>query len=117
MALFKKTAKKAAGAQESAKQQGPMRDVSHVLSHARITEKATMQQEGGVYVFNVAVDATKRDIIAAVKLLYKVTPRLIRVLKIPQKVRRNARTGKIGVKSGGKKAYVYLKKGETITIS
>ncbi|MDP3646400.1 MAG: 50S ribosomal protein L23 [bacterium] len=93
------------------------RDLSHVLQHARITEKATMHSEAGVYTFNVADRATKRDIKQAVFALYKVTPRLVRILTIPTKVRRNAKTGKVGEKSGGKKAYVYLKKGETITIS
>ena len=31
--------------------------------------------------------------------------------------RGDARTGKSGVKRGGKKAYVYLKKGDTISIA
>lgn len=117
MALFtKKTSGTDAQAVDAAVS-GVRRDLSHVLRRARITEKATMQQEGGVYTFNVAVNATKRDIVAAIHAHYKVTPRLVRIVKVPTKIRRNARTGKMGVKSGGKKAYVYLKKGETMTIS
>jgi large subunit ribosomal protein L23 len=125
MALFNrnnKTAKKPATAQPVAEVKKAAvasiaRDLAHVLQHARITEKATMHQGTGVYTFNVAKSVTKNDIKQAVFALYKVTPRLVRVLKVPQKVRRNARTGKLGIKSGGKKAYVYLKKGETINLS
>lgn len=118
MALFKKTTKKAeANTETGTKQSGALRDLSHVLSQVRITEKATMKAESGVYTFNVADRATKSDIIKAVNALYKVTPRLVRIVKVPSKVKRNMRTGRVGVKSGGKKAYVYLKKGETITIS
>jgi len=92
------------------------RNLSHVLRHARVTEKATMHSEAGVYTFDVAEDATKRDIMQAVRLLYKVTPRKVAIVTVPSKSRRNARTGKTGIKHGGKKAYVYLKKGEQITI-
>lgn len=92
-------------------------DLAHVLKHARITEKATMHNEMGAYVFDVAENATKRDIASAIKKLYSVTPRMVRVVNIPTKTKRNMRTGKVGVKGGGKKAYVYLKKGETITIA
>lgn len=91
--------------------------LAHVLKHARITEKATMQQGGSVYTFDISEGATKREIIAAVKSLYKVSPAKVAVVKVPSKLRRSARTGKIGVKKGGRKAYVFLKKGETITVS
>lgn len=92
-------------------------DVTHVLRHARITEKATMHQGAGVYTFDISDRATKRDIVAAVKVLYKVTPRKVAVVTIKPKLRRNMRTGKSGMSRGGRKAYVYLKAEETITIS
>ncbi|MSU74077.1 50S ribosomal protein L23 [Candidatus Kaiserbacteria bacterium] len=91
------------------------RDISTILKHARITEKASMHQGLGVYTFDIARSATKRDVMQAVRSLYKVTPRSVRVVTVPTKARRNARTGKLGMTGGGKKAYVYLKKGETIT--
>ncbi len=91
-------------------------DLSAVLKHARITEKATMHSSDGVYTFDIAKDATKRDVIQSVYALYKVLPRKVRIVKVPTKMRRNPRTGKTGITRGGKKAYVYLKKGETITI-
>ncbi len=91
------------------------RDISTILRHARITEKASMHQISGVYTFDITPSATKRDVIQAVFALYKVTPRSVRVVTVPTKSRRNARTGKVGMTGGGKKAYVYLKKGESIT--
>ncbi len=76
-----------------------------------------MHSGQGVYTFDIAENANKNDVIAAVRALYKVTPRKVAVVTVPSKVRRNMRTGKVGVKRGGKKAYVYLKKGETINMS
>jgi large subunit ribosomal protein L23 len=90
---------------------------AHVLRHARITEKATMYSNESVFVFEVAPRATKRDIVMAIREIYNVTPRMVRIAQIPTKSTRNARTGVSGVKRGGKKAYVYLQKGETIIIS
>ncbi len=90
---------------------------AHILRHARITEKATIHSMSGVYVFDVASKATKRDIVKAMRDVYNVTPQKVRVASIPTKTTRSQKTGITGVKRGGKKAYVYLKKGETITIS
>ena len=90
-------------------------DLSHVLKHVRITEKASMQQGMNVYAFDVATSATKRDIMLAIRSLYKVTPRKVAVVNVPTKTRKNMRTGREGLKRGGKKAYVYLKQGESIT--
>ena len=89
-------------------------DYSSVLQNPRITEKATICAEGSVYVFDIDPRATKRDIIRAVQQIYKVLPVKVNVVTVPSKQKRSARTGKIGVKKGGRKAYVYLKKGETI---
>jgi large subunit ribosomal protein L23 len=94
-----------------------MNDRSNVLKHARITEKASMMSADSIYVFDVAQSATKRDISRAVQALYKVIPTKIAIVLVPAKKVRHMRTGRIGMKKGGKKAYVYLKKGETITIS
>jgi len=92
-------------------------DLSHVLQAPRITEKATMYAGSSVYVFDVATSANKKQIASAVQAIYNVKPRQVRIVNIRSKIVRNMRTGKSGVKQGGKKAYVYLKKGETITIS
>lgn len=88
---------------------------ANVLMRPRITEKAVIgADKNGVYVFNVETDATKAAIMASVKDAYKVTPVKVRTVNIKPKnvfVR-----GKRGVKKGGKKAYVYLKKGDKIEL-
>lgn len=82
----------------------------------RVTEKATVKAEAhNAYTFEVAAHATKRSIAEAVKEAYKVTPIKVNIVRLPAKqvfVR-----GKKGVKQGVKKAYIYLKKGETIEIA
>ena len=117
MALFNKKTAKVEAAPATDNKSGNRSSTAHVLRHARITEKATMHSMESVYVFEVAERATKREIIMAVRDIYNVTPRMVRVAPIPTKTTRNMRTGVTGTKRGGKKAYVYLKKGETIIIS
>lgn len=121
MALFsskkdKKEEKKAEVTAETSNAVSTRSDLAHVIRHARITEKATMHSEQSVYTFDVAENANKRDIMAAIKKLYSVSPRKVRIAAVPAKTKRSMRTGKVGIKKGGKKAYVYLKKGETINI-
>src|SRR5437870_3066984 len=76
----------------------PNANLAHVLKHARITEKATMHNEMGSYVFNVSDTATKREISQAIRKLYSVTPRMVRVVTVRSKIKRNMRTGKTGIK-------------------
>jgi len=87
----------------------------NVLLRPRVTEKAALSADkSGVYVFEVMSKATKKSIAASVKVVYKVTPVKVRTTHIPPKavfVR-----GKRGMKKGGKKAYVYLKKGDKIEL-
>lgn len=86
-----------------------------VLKNARITEKATdLSQDHNVYVFEVDKNTNKREISKAVKTFYNVTPEKIRTVKIPLK--NVVSRGKRGVKSGGKKAYIYLKKGDKLEL-
>ncbi len=113
----KETATPKAATPVSAATSSTKADLAHVLKNPRITEKATMHGAQGVYTFDIAENATKREIFAAVKKFYAVTPRMVRVVRVPAKMKRSMRTGKVGMKSGGKKAYVYLKKGEQITLT
>ncbi len=120
MALFSRKTKKETPVAEAAApvSVAPMKDThAHVLRAPRITEKASMAMEGSVYVFDIATDANKKQVMAAVKSIYKVTPRKVAIVNLKPKEVRNMRTGKKGQKSGIKKAYVYLQKGETITIA
>ncbi|HVU79849.1 MAG TPA: 50S ribosomal protein L23 [Candidatus Paceibacterota bacterium] len=83
----------------------------------RITEKAAYMAEKGVYVFNVSLDATRREVADAVQAVFKVTPRSVRLTAVPKKSVQTRGTNRWGSTRGGKKAYVYLKKGDTLEIA
>lgn len=92
-------------------------DYAFILRSPRITEKASRAMEGSIYVFDVAPDANKKQIMSAVQSVYNVRPHKVAIVNTKPKATRNMRTGKKGMKGGFKKAYVFLKKGETITIA
>jgi large subunit ribosomal protein L23 len=79
-----------------------------------LSEKALIMTEKGVYAFHVPKEATKHDVALAVERVYKVTPRRVTMVNLPaKKVSLRTRRG-FGTKSGRRKAYVHLKKGDTI---
>lgn len=83
-----------------------------IIKNPRVTEKGSMLVESNVYAFDVAKDANKNEIKKAVFSIYKVKP--VKVNIIPIKAKKIFVRGKEGVKAGGKKALVYLKKGDKI---
>lgn len=92
------------------------RDLSSVIIKPRITEKAVAGSEKNVYVFEVHQSATKYDVRDAVKEFFGVTP--VKVHTVTQKARQTLSRGRgrtIAVK-GLKKAYVYLKEGDSISL-
>jgi len=89
---------------------------SEVLLRPRLTEKAVNLMEKNIYVFDVSLRANKVMIKTAIKDVYNVEPAKIAIASIKTKKKRSPKTGKIGTKSGGKKAYIYLKKGDSISI-
>ncbi len=91
------------------------KNLDGVLIQPRITEKASFRTDGNVYTFEVATRANKKDVAQAVAYLYNVKPVRVNIAQIPSK--RTFTRGKWGVKKGGKKAYVFLKKGDSIEIS
>ena len=92
------------------------KDLSGILLRPRITEKATFASEKGVYVFEVSGRSTKKTIKEAIERFYKVTPAKVNIVKIPAKLRISKWRKARGVKPGGKKAYVHLKKGDRIEV-
>ena len=78
----------------------------------RVTEKAGLISQNGVYTFDVRINATAREISHAIAEAYKVTP--VKVNIVPVKSKTMFVRGKKGSTSTGKKAYVFLKKGDTI---
>jgi len=89
---------------------------SHPLIRGpRVTEKGAIGAEKGIYTFNVEESANKNEIKKAIKMLYNVTPVKVAITKINTKI--IFRRGVMGTKNGGKKAVVYLKKGDKITFA
>lgn len=80
-----------------------------------ITEKATLASEHGGVVFEVAMDATKPEIKAAVESLFGVKVKAVNTTITKGKVKRFR--GQLGSRSDVKKAYVTLEDGNTIDVS
>ncbi len=85
-----------------------------ILVRPHVTEKATQSAESSVYVFEVATRASKYEVARAIKEQYQVIPVKVSTVTMPAK--QTFVRGKRGTQSGYKKAYVYLKKGETIEL-
>ncbi len=123
MALFSRskkveneTAKPAVVKTEGAKTTVVPRNLSAVLVGARLTEKSVAQGDRNVYTFMVARRATKFLVRDAVKALYGVTPMKVNIVsKLPAK-RLSGSKNRLVHETGYKKAYVYLKPGDTINL-
>lgn len=85
-----------------------------VLERPHLTEKASAAAKESTYVFVVARDANKHAVKRAVEARYGVGVRAVRIVNVPEKLRRRGR--QIGWKSGYKKAYVTLREGAHIEI-
>lgn len=85
-----------------------------IIISPRVTEKAARLTGDNVYTFNVTDTATKIEIAKAIQDLYGVVP--VKVTISTLKYKPVQRRGIFGHKGGGKKAMVYLKKGDTISI-
>ena len=81
------------------------------------SEKALLGTEKGVYAFEVFPRATKPEIAGAIKEIYNVMPKAIRIVNLPAK-KKSMRTRRgVGVRAARSKAYVYLNAGDTIQFS
>lgn len=122
MALFgKKKETKVEGTEEAAKSTAPKalgtdRNLSAVIVGPRITEKTVSLGEQNVYSFVVKRDATKFMVRDAVKSLYNVTPVKINIVNKKPAERMQGSRNRTKHVAGMKKAYVYLKKGDTINL-
>lgn len=113
----KKEAPQTASLQEKKNAPAIVSGAKDVLMRPRVTEKAAMLTSGNVYTFDVRKEATKKDVTTAVSALYKVTPVKVRIVNSPSKrVAMRKRRG-FGIAPGVKKAYVFLKDGESITLA
>ncbi len=84
------------------------------LKRPHITEKASMLSAGkeNAYTFEIEKGMNKQDVKNSIKEIYNVIPVSVNIINLPSK--KVFMRGKWGVKSGIKKAVVYLKKGEKI---
>ncbi|AAW84733.1 50S ribosomal protein L23 [Aliivibrio fischeri] len=84
-----------------------------VLRGPLISEKATMAAEGNnTIVFKVAINATKKEIKAAVEKLFEVEVKSVNTLITKGKTKRQGL--RQGRRSDVKKAYVILKEGQDL---
>jgi large subunit ribosomal protein L23 len=121
MALFdkketkvKKATKKVAAPRAAREISDIAGELSGALVRPWLTEKALIGTEKSVYVFEVALTATKIDIALAVEKNYKVVPRQVRVVNVPGKTKALRSRRGTGTRSSRRKAYVYLTKGDSI---
>lgn len=119
--VAKKTTKKNTAVVKAEKTEGKKSDNFSTVSkelviRPMITEKAhALAGSFNTYAFEVANDANKTEIAKYIKAKYKVEPTKIAIVKIPRK--QVISRGRIGFKKGGKKAYVYLQKGDKIELA
>ncbi len=88
--------------------------LSNVLRAPWLSEKALIGTEAGVYVFAVPASANKTDVADAVEVIFKVRPRKVRMVNLPAKRKALRSRRGLGAQAARHKAYVYLKKGDTI---
>jgi len=107
---IKKTVKKAV----SKKKEVSEKEVVSFGLVPRVTEKASSLNGKGVYVFDIESGFNKIMVKQAMKKQYNVEPKKVRIINIPGKMvyikRRPAQ------KDGYKKAVVYLKSGDKISL-
>jgi large subunit ribosomal protein L23 len=85
-----------------------------ILRSPHISEKTTRVQEANQYVFEVAGDATKAEVKAAVEQLFSVTVENVNVLNVKGKTKSfKQRAGRRG---DWRKAYVRLADGQSIDV-
>lgn len=116
MGLFSDNKKKAAKTTKKVVKKVVGR-VDGVLKAPWMSEKALIGTERGVYVFAVPPEVTKTQVKAAVSSLYNVTPVKVAIVNLPAKKKALRTRRGFGARARRHKAYVYLKKGETITLA
>ena len=91
--------------------------LANALTAPWFSEKALLGTEAGVYVFKVPAHATKPEVKAAVEKFYGVVPRQIRMVNLPAKTKSLRTRRGVGTRARRHKAYVYLKKGDSIQLA
>lgn len=119
MALFSRNKKEstAVTADAVARTAAPTdRDLASVIIRPRVTEKSVGKSEQNVYTFMVRKDANKYDVRDAVKQLFNVTPVKINIVNKKPRQQESRSRNRVIPQPGYKKAYVYLKQGDSINL-
>lgn len=116
-AVAKKTEKKAVSVKPAGGKMLSNTKLENVIKAPWLSEKALIGTEKGVYVFAVPREATKTQIKAAIERLYKVVPTKVNIVNLPGKTKAMRTKRGLGKRPARHKAYVFLKKGETITFA
>ncbi len=90
-------------------------DLAAILRRPRITEKAFALSQKNVYTFEVAPHANKYQVAAAIKQVYKVTPKRVNIVNRRPRTQRSLMRNRATHQPGVCKAYVYLDSGDTIS--
>lgn len=89
--------------------------ILNVLRAPHISEKAARVQEANQYVFEVASDATKADVKAAVEQLFSVKVAAVNVVNV--KGKNKTFRFRSGSRGDWRKAYVRLADGQSIDLA
>ncbi len=88
----------------------------NILKRAILSEKVYSQIEHGIYTFLVSASATKEDIKRAIENQFSTKVLKVHVQTIPTKTKKVTGTRKSTQIGGGKKAIVFLQKGQKIAL-
>ncbi len=118
MAIFgdkKKEKKEKVAAKRRAHSTVSLHGKAHdVIRAPWFSEKALLGTEKSVYAFAVRPEATKPEIAGAIKEIYNVTPKAIRIVNLPAKQKAMRSRRGMGTRAARTKAYVYLNQGDSI---
>ncbi len=89
-----------------------------IIKRPLLTEKAMKNNANGIYAFEVTPNANKIEIKKAIESLFEVEVESVRTLRIKGKTKtRQTRRGLMrGKRPNRKKAYITLKKGQSIDL-
>lgn len=122
MALFGKKKEEVVKDAPQGEKQNPVvsdalaKDLERVIIRPHVTEKAAHAGEQNVYTFQIDPRANKYDVRDAVRHMFNVTPKKIRIVNRKARPFVSRARNRYGVSSGMKKAYVYLNKGDSIDL-
>ncbi len=91
-------------------------NLAGVLVRPYVTEKAMKMSEKNVHTFIVQTHATKYLVRDAIKSIYNVTPVRINIVSKTPRQYMSKKKGRRLTEKGVRKAYVYLKDGDSINL-